>query len=173
MKRFSLYILLLITILALNSCRLVSRVGHSIFSNKVQIESSFSNREIDSLIFAAKNYQGVAYRLGGIDEKGMDCSGLLFRTYADQNFSIPRVTSKQALYGLPVSVDALAKGDWVFFKTNGSTSLNHVGLVTDVKSLREIIFIHASTSKCVREDNLYSNYWFNVFQQAIRPFKNK
>ncbi len=153
----------------LDSCRLVSRINHSIFHRN---ESQYTNREILNLIETAKTYQGVVYRFGGTDEQGMDCSGLLFRVYSDQNFTIPRVSTQQAEFGLPVSLDAISQGDWLFFKTNGSENINHVGLVTKVQGPKEVLFIHSSTSKGVREDNLYNNYWFKAFQKVIRPYKN-
>ncbi len=168
-KKFKLWGLGVLSLVVFDSCRLISRINHT-FSKKVV--SSYSDREIENLLLAAQSYQGVTYRLGGIDEKGMDCSGLLFRIYSDENYIIPRVTSQQAEFGLPISLDAIQKGDWLFFRTNGSENTNHVGLVTKVQGSRDVSFIHASTSKGVREDNLFSNYWFNVFEKVIRPYKN-
>lgn len=147
-------------------------MGHTIFTRKGAFESNFTDKEISNLIDAAKDYKGVPYKIGGTDESGMDCSGLLFRVYADQNYMIPRPSYQQALFGLPVSIDAIKVGDWIFFKTNGSLNINHVGLVTNVLSTKDVRFIHASTSKGVREDNLFSKYWFNVFVKVIRPYKN-
>ncbi len=155
--------------LFLDSCRLVSRINRSIFH---QNTSQFTNREIDNLVEVAKSYQGVEYRYGGSDVEGMDCSGLLFRVYSDQNYIIPRVTTQQAEFGLPVSMEVIAQGDWLFFKTSGSENINHVGLVTKVQGPKDVLFIHSSTSKGVREDNLYNNYWFKAFQKVIRPYKN-
>lgn len=156
----------------LDSCRLVSRIKTSLFRDTTEESSQFDNKEIEMLISAAQSYQGVVYRVGGDDENGMDCSGLLFRIYSDNNYSIPRVTNQQASFGLPGTLSKIQKGDWLFFKTNGSLNINHVGLVTKVKGPNEVLFIHASTTKGVREDNLYSNYWFRAFQKVIRPYKN-
>ena len=63
-------------------------------------------------------------------------------------------------------------GDWVFFITNkgGTSSINHAGIVTELKSPKEIYFIHASSSKGIREDNLISKYWMSCFAKAKRPF---
>jgi cell wall-associated NlpC family hydrolase len=58
----------------------------------------------------------------------------------------------------------------VFFKTNGAIQINHVGLVTKI-NLQKVIFIHASTSKGIREDDLNQNYWAQSFVKALRPFK--
>ncbi len=155
--------------LLFDSCRLVSRLNTRLFG---QYTSQYSNQDVENLLETAKTYQGVAYRPGGADVQGMDCSGLLFRIYSDQNYLIPRVTIQQAAFGLPVSIDRIAKGDWVFFKTNGSGNINHVGLVTKVEGPKQVLFMHASTSKGVREDNLFSNYWFKAFEKVIRPYKN-
>lgn len=155
-----------------DSCQLIRQVGHSVFSRDATGATGFNPREISNLIDAAKEYKGVVYKSGGVDTTGMDCSGLLYRVYVDQNYLIPRVSSQQAMFGLPVGTDAIKEGDWIFFKTNGSSNINHVGLVTKVISSKEVLFLHASTSKGVREDNLFSKYWFSVFVKAVRPFKN-
>lgn len=153
------------------SCQLTRRVGH-LFSNNSVSTSNYSNKEIDNLIETAFDYQGVPYRNGGTDEKGMDCSGFLFRVYADNNLLIPRPTVQQVLFGMPVSLNDTQVGDWVFFKTNGAAMINHVGLVTKIKSADTIYFIHASTSKGVREDLLQSKYWLKAYVKSLRPYKN-
>lgn len=153
------------------SCQLTKN-SFRYFKKNTLVITNYSIKEIDALIETAKNYHGVIYRNGGTDEKGMDCSGLLFRVYSDQNFMIPRPTYQQELFGLPVSIDNIQKGDWVFFKTNGSKTINHVGLITKIVNQKEVYFIHASTSKGVREDNLFAKYWFTSFEKVIRPYKN-
>ena len=168
-KKFKLLILGVLCCWLFDSCRLVSNVGQKVFHST---ESQFTNREIKRLLKAAQNYQGVVYRYGGTNEKGFDCSGLLFRVYSDHNYMIPRSTIQQAEYGLTVEMEDIEKGDWLFFKTNGSPKISHVGLVTKVLGPQEVIFIHASTSKGVREDNLYSNYWIKAFSKVVRPYKN-
>ncbi len=143
-----------------------------LFKKSERISPQFDRSENEKLISSAFTYYGVAYRLGGTDAQGMDCSGLLFRIYSDQQYTIPRVTYQQASYGFPISLNSIEKGDWLFFKTNGSDVINHVGLVSNIRGPQELLFIHASTTKGVREDNLYSDYWFKSFVKVIRPFKN-
>ncbi len=132
----------------------------------------FTINEIDAIVKSAKQYQGVPYAVGGSNENGMDCSGLLFRVYVDNNYIIPRSSVQQALFGLSIPMNKIQKGDWLFFRTNGSPSINHIGLVIQVNGDQDVQFIHASTSKGVRSDQLYANYWFKAFDKAIRPFKN-
>jgi len=115
------------------------------------------------------SYLGVPYRIGGTDKNGLDCSGLLFAMYESNSFQIPRTTSQQLEFGFPVSVNQIQRGDWVFF-SNQSGIINHVGIVSNIKK-DSILFLHASTSKGVREDELLKGYWYNSFVKVIRPFK--
>ncbi len=163
--------LFVIVVLLLGSCQLTRRVGNLFINNKEAV-SNYSTREIDNLVETALAYQGVPYRNGGTNEKGMDCSGLLFRVYADNNLLIPRPTFQQALFGESVNIKDIQVGDWLFFKTNGSLNINHVGLVTKIKSSDAIYFLHASTSKGVREDLLQAKYWMQAYVKSVRPYKN-
>lgn len=157
--------------LMMESCQLTRRVGN-FFSANHEVEAIYSSKEINNLIETSFLYQGVPYRNGGTDENGMDCSGLLYRVYADNNLLIPRPTSQQALFGASVDLADIREGDWLFFKTNNARTINHVGLVTKIKSADAIYFIHASTSKGVREDLLQSKYWIKAYVKSLRPYKN-
>jgi cell wall-associated NlpC family hydrolase len=152
-------------------CKAIRNVS-SFLDSIHTLPSNFSDKEIDHLILSADRFQGIPYRAGGSNEDGMDCSGLLYRVYVDNNFSIPRSSIQQALYGLSIPINKIQKGDWLFFRTNGSSIINHIGLVTQVNGEHDVSFIHASTSKGVRSDQLHTNYWFKAYDKAIRPFKN-
>lgn len=156
----------------LTGCQSIRHIG-SFFNSSSTLSSNFSNAEIDQLVKYAERFEGIPYKVGGSNEEGMDCSGLLFRVYFDNNFIIPRSSAQQALFGLSVPLNKIQKGDWVFFRTNGSLVINHIGLVNDVRGGQDVQFFHSSTSKGVRSDQLYANYWFKAFDKAIRPFKNK
>lgn len=141
-------------------------------SKKETIENNYSIREVDQIIQSGMSYKGVPYRTGGTDRNGMDCSGLLFRIYTDQLYQIPRLSKDQAQFGLPVSIQEAQVGDWIFFATNQAKVINHSGIISQIKSANEVYFLHASTSKGVREDNLYTKYWLGSYVKIIRPFKN-
>lgn len=128
------------------------------------------------MISVARTYTGVPYRSGGIDYSGVDCSGLLWSVFKQIGLNIPRVAWQQAEFFQEVKLENVQAGDLVFFITNNkgqSSTISHSGMITEVRSDKEIIFIHASSSKGVREDNIFNNYWKASFAKAIRPFYSK
>lgn len=100
---------------------------------------------------------------------GMDCSGLLMRSFEPVDLYIPRTSYDQSKMGKPVMLDMIRPGDLVFFATKtGSHRISHAGMITEIRSRDEIIFIHASSSRGVVEDNLMSNYYRKIFVKARR-----
>jgi hypothetical protein len=69
------------------------------------------------VVAGAQKYIGVPYVWGGTDpNKGLDCSGLVQRTYADLGVDLPRVSRDQAKVGQPVSgLDQAKPGDLLAF----------------------------------------------------------
>lgn len=74
----------------------------------------------------ARRYLGVPYLWGGTDpSKGLDCSGLVQRVYADLGIQLPRVASDQATVGQAVPSLAQAQpGDILAF----GSPVHHVGI---------------------------------------------
>ncbi len=120
------------------------------------------------LLSKTKKYLGVPYKYGGNDHKGIDCSGLVCNVFKELNINLPRVSELQADYYPAIHFPDIQKGDLVFFVTSGK-KINHVGIVSKIISEEEILFIHASTSKGVIEDNLMINYWKKRFARVCRP----
>jgi cell wall-associated NlpC family hydrolase len=112
---------------------------------------------------AYAEWQGTPYKLGGQSKKGVDCSGFIQAVYQDKfNVRIPRTTDQQIRHGKAVKMSkGLQPGDLVFFKT-GKKQL-HAGII-----IRGKTFMHASTSKGVRTDDLDNVYWKQVFLKARR-----
>ncbi len=116
----------------------------------------------------AKQFDGVRYKYGGTTKKGMDCSGLVFTSFKQENISLPRTTTDLSKTGDWVDVKQVQKGDLLFFATKkNSRTINHVGIVTNSR-VGNVEFIHASTSKGVMVSNLAERYWYFAFVQARR-----
>ena len=85
-------------------------------------------------VAAGRKYLGVPYVWGGTDPaKGLDCSGLVQRAYADVGVRLPRVAADQARVGTAVPDLAHARpGDLVAF----GSPVDHIGIyVGDGKML--------------------------------------
>lgn len=120
----------------------------------------------NQIIDYAKSFQGVKYRFGGTDNKGMDCSGLIFESFRAHEIYLPRISRDMAKQGDKISLKDTKKGDLLFFKTgNRRNSINHVGLVVEIAD-NTIYFIHATSSKGVIISSLNENYWLNSFSEA-------
>lgn len=128
---------------------------------------------IPEVVQIARTYTGTPYRSGGNDKQGIDCSGLICQVYSEMGVKVPRISWQQSEFGQEVgSVAEIKPGDWLFFVPEAGKEgyVSHAGIVTDVRGKEEIIFIHASTSRGVREDNLFSTYFKGRFVKAMRPF---
>ncbi|TVZ53110.1 C40 family peptidase [Dokdonia sp. Hel_I_53] len=122
----------------------------------------------ERIIQNAQSYNGTRYKFGGTTRKGMDCSGLIFVAFQEENIALPRVSREMAKKGQPVHGKNIAKGDLLFFKTSKTRNrINHVGLVTEIKN-GQVYFIHATTSKGVLTSNLNERYWDRAFVMAKR-----
>ncbi|WP_345117111.1 C40 family peptidase [Hymenobacter algoricola] len=126
-------------------------------------------KDLATVIQTARSFQGTPYRYGGTTRLGMDCSGLLFNSFAAINVQIPRSSNEQAAWGAPVKPQDLQAGDLVFFGASpGSNTITHVGMVTEA-SPEGVQFIHSSSSLGVVENSLESDYYLSRFIKAVRP----
>lgn len=101
------------------------------------------------IVKVAMKYIGVPYRSGRMNPKvGFDCSGFTTYVFKKENIQLTRSSRSQFTEGVEVSsCTDLQKGDLVFFggSRSSSTSIGHVGIVTDVNPSTGIFsFIHAS-----------------------------
>jgi cell wall-associated NlpC family hydrolase len=126
-------------------------------------------QKVSTVITQARSYIGTPYKYGGTTVLGMDCSGLLMRSFESIDIYIPRTSKQQSKMGKRVSFDNLEEGDLVFFKTfKGKGRVTHAGLVTDARRKDKVMFIHASSSRGVIEADLMSNYYRKAFRKARR-----
>ena len=133
-------------------------------------KASARQQKINKVINTSRTFVGTPYRYGGVSQRGMDCSGLLLVSFKSANIALPRSAKAQSKVGKSVRMQQLRPGDLVFFATKKRRrKVSHAGLVTEVKGNRSIKFIHASSSRGVVEDNLYSKYYQKAFVKARRP----
>lgn len=170
-------ILLLITGIFLVSCgssrsRIVSRKDHTVekprtndYDHNPTLEA---NELAHQIVKNAKKYEGTRYKYGGIDKKGMDCSGLIYVSFLEEGFSLPRTSRAMSLQGKRLYLKEVTAGDLLFFETNKNKKvINHVGLVVEVND-QGIYFIHSSSSSGVIISSLSETYWYNNFIMARR-----
>ena len=128
--------------------------------------------EAYEVISEARSYIGVKYRYGGMDRRGMDCSGLVCRSFQKIGLQLPRSSSAQSSVGRRVYIGELQPGDLIFFATSSNRKrITHVGMVTEKLPHADFKFIHASSSSGVREDVLSQPYWRSRYIKAVRPLK--
>ena len=140
-------------------------------STSTAVSTTESKREnkyiVNNLVDTATENLGVRYKAGGTTKNGFDCSGLVFTTFGSQNIKLPRSSYEQAKIGKIIKLNDAKKGDLIFFKTNKSNQINHVGLITQV-TFDEVKFIHSSTSKGVIISSTNEVYYKDSFEQVNR-----
>jgi cell wall-associated NlpC family hydrolase len=130
------------------------------------VETTKSKAE--NIIDYAVQFEGVRYKWGGTTEKGMDCSGLVYESFKAYDVILPRISRDMAKRGDKIKLKDVLRGDLLFFKTgNRRNSINHVGLIVDIRD-NDIKFIHATTSNGVVVSGLNETYWLEAFHEARR-----
>lgn len=96
-----------------------------------------SQRLGDEIALRALAQIGTAYRYGGADLNGFDCSGLVHYIHQQLGLETPRTAADQHAAASAVRREALQPGDLVFFRIS-SRRISHVGIYAG-----EGRFIHA------------------------------
>ncbi|MCS6795918.1 MAG: C40 family peptidase [Raineya sp.] len=130
--------------------------------------------QIEKVIQTAKTYLGTPYKYAGNDKNGIDCSGLTCKAYESIGIKLPRIAGDQTQIGNKIALQDIQEGDLVFFKESmkASNKITHVGIVSKVNEPnKDVIFIHASTSRGVIESQLFSKYWKSLIVSVVRVIK--
>ena len=122
---------------------------------------------IDQLIDRGITFLGTPYRTGGTSTTGMDCSGFIIATFSGFSLKLPRTSNEMSRTGLEIPTDTAKKGDLIFFKTNGRSVINHVGMILEVLD-NEIKFIHSSTQRGVIVSSTKEGYYKNTLAKINR-----
>jgi probable lipoprotein NlpC len=117
------------------------------------------------LIRAAQRYRGVPYRYGGMDRRGLDCSGLVFLSFRDSlRVEVPRRAEDLYHWTERLGKDQIQPGDLVFFQQNGRVF--HVGIY-----IGEGWFFHSASNgpkTGVMYSRLDESFWFRNYAGAGR-----
>lgn len=129
----------------------------------------YINNDAEKVVKEARTYLGTKYKYGGDTKRGMDCSGLICKSYHSVGVELPRRSVDQSNVGKRVYIGELQEGDLIFFGARkGSNKITHVGLVT--YSVDGVVrFIHSSSSAGVIESDLSNSYWRPRYIKAVRP----
>ncbi|PKG25646.1 C40 family peptidase [Niallia nealsonii] len=137
-------------------------LSFGLFFTGVFGENAASAASSKSAVTVAKKYIGTPYKYGGMSPKGFDCSGLVGYSYKKTGKTLPRTAGDMYKKGKKVTKKNLKKGDLIFFSTY-KKGASHVGIyVGDNK------FIHSSSSKGVKIDQLSNTYWKSKYYGAKR-----
>jgi murein DD-endopeptidase / murein LD-carboxypeptidase len=126
----------------------------------------------EQLVNNIKDNLGSRYVTGGMSKSGFDCSGLLYATFGKFGISLPRTANEQSRFGLRIKPTEAKKGDLIFFKTNGRSVINHVGMVIDADS-DGLTFIHSSTNHGVIISDTKVGYYKKTMAQVNRVLEEK
>lgn len=108
---------------------------------------------------------GSPYVWGAEGPNAFDCSGLTSYVYRNAaGISLPRTSSAQAGYGKTVSKANLQPGDLVFFTTNGTGGVSHVGIYVGGGNM-----VHSpAPGQTVHVANINNSYYGPRFVTAKR-----
>jgi lipoprotein Spr len=137
---------------------------------KYSIQMDIAVEEINNIPLLQKidEWWGTPYALGGSSKRGVDCSYFTLDVMnAIYNTNLKRTAAEQYDQSEKIDWSDLKEGDLIFFKTDGSRSISHVGIyMTNNK------FAHASTSQGVTISDLSEPYWQKRLYSLGRVIKN-
>lgn len=153
----------LLRFLLLTTALVLFQTGYSYSVN----DSLPDRSDMDVVIGKALSYLGVPYRYGGLGENGIDCSGLILRSFESIQYSLPHSSAAQAQLGRKIAIDSLQAGDVVFFRRGRRSGVRHVGMVV-YRDEKVIEFVHASSSQGVSVADLNDPYWRKMYITSRR-----
>jgi probable lipoprotein NlpC len=135
----------------------------SLYPDTITPPASISAEEARlRVIAAADKYAHTPYRYGGLDKRGLDCSGLVYVSFYDAlGVSVPRNTWGLYSWADKIAFNDARPGDLLFFKTTGNGNVSHVGIYVGGGR-----FIHSASegpATGVIYSSLDERYWSRTF----------
>jgi len=141
-------LMMVCALILLSSCG-SRKPAYSSSSKAAKAAEAMANLNNKALYRFITDWTGVKYRLGGLDKRGIDCSGFaLLLNKEIYGLNLPRRSVEQAGVIKEKSQGQLKEGDLVFFSFGGH-GVDHVGVY-----LNHGFFVHASTTRGVIVDDL-------------------
>lgn len=134
------------------------------YISKAQLDLNQLKTRDSSMYSFVEYWVGTAYRFGGNDKNGIDCSAFARKFYETiYSIELPRVAREQYKAITRVKKEALELGDLVFFRNN-SPSGWHVGVY-----LLDGYFVHAANRKSgVKISYLYETSYVKTYLSGGR-----
>ena len=133
--------------------------------------ASSSEGRIDKMIGTAKKQLGDTYILGKTGPDSFDCSGLVVYCLRSANVYTRRLNaaglSKTTSWAKVSDLDNAKRGDLLFFKSDDSSSIGHVGIYIGGG---EMIDASSANGKVVKR-GAKTNYWRRNFVVGRRPIE--
>lgn len=137
--------------------KLISKY-ESLTGAKIDAEKSYA------LYAFIDNWMGTPHCDGGATKKCTDCSGFVCNLYREvYKTTLPRSSMDQYKKSEKVKKKNLQEGELVFFKTFKGSKISHVGIY-----LANNKFVHVSSKKGVRIDDLSDPYYVKTFKAGGR-----
>lgn len=142
--QFAMLLALALFFTACSSKRYVSSATKA--AKAAEAMASLKNKQLYKYI---NEWSGVKYRLGGLDKRGIDCSGFTYLVQKDiYGKQLPRRSVDQASVIKEKNLNQLKEGDLIFFSFGGR-EIDHVGIYLNGDS-----FVHASPSRGIIVEDL-------------------
>ena len=133
-------------------------------NNNATVDTTVAYTAGQALADYAMDFLGTTYVYGGAAPGGFDCSGFMYYIFNQNGYAITRTASSQWYDGTYVEKADLQVGDLVFFSSDYSSEIEHVGMYIGNGQ-----FIHASSGGgCVKLNNLSDYYYENNYYGAMR-----
>lgn len=118
----------------------------------------------EKIVSVAINQIGKPYVWAAEGPDSFDCSGLIRYVYKSVGLNLPRTADGQSNVGANIERAELKKGDLIFSSTDGSGSVNHVGIY-----IGDGYMIHApKPGDKVSKTSINSDYWKSTYLWAKR-----
>lgn len=100
----------------------------------------------DSIVKFSMELLDTPYVAAGNSSNGLDCSGFVYYVFKHFKIDVPRSSPQFANFGKEIPIDKVQKGDILVFSSPTTTSIGHIGIVTNPKGM-ETEFIHSTSGR--------------------------